>query len=294
MSIIEYAFRLAEESTNIPLISQGQSGPTTPDTFGAAQLQNNNANQLLRNIGYTFDDYVTEPVVREFYEWLLLDPDVPDDEKGDFKINAHGSIALVERAIQDQTIIQMGPIVLNPAYGIDPKRWFAMLSKSKRLNPADFQYSEEEQRRIDETPPPVPPQVQAAQVRAQHDAQQAELDRQLERELAQLEYQTLLQRAKLDTDRDTAYVNAETERTRAEGQAKLQELLVKKELAILDYSNKRGISVEQAKAAIAQTAMKLRVQKELAMLSQTNRAPEVTKPPTEPPGRAPAGQAYQK
>ena len=46
----------AEESTSIPLITQGQTGPTTPDTFGAAQLQNNNANQLLRSVGYAVDE----------------------------------------------------------------------------------------------------------------------------------------------------------------------------------------------------------------------------------------------
>ena len=111
LKILETGERLGEEATSIPLITQGQSGVTTPDTFGAAQLQNNNANQLLRSIGYAFDDNITEPQVRQYYEWLLLDPDVPDEEKGEFTINAHGSIALVERAIQDQTLWQMGALV---------------------------------------------------------------------------------------------------------------------------------------------------------------------------------------
>ena len=59
MAIIEYAFRIAEESTSIPLVTQGQSGDTTPDTFGGMQLQNNNANQLLRAVGYQVDDCIT-------------------------------------------------------------------------------------------------------------------------------------------------------------------------------------------------------------------------------------------
>jgi hypothetical protein len=46
MEIINYGMQLAEESTSIPLITQGQDGPTTPDTLGATQLQNSNANQL--------------------------------------------------------------------------------------------------------------------------------------------------------------------------------------------------------------------------------------------------------
>jgi hypothetical protein len=50
--------------------------------------------------GYTFDDHVTEPESRRYYEWLILDPDVPDDEKGDWTIDAHGSNALVEQALE--------------------------------------------------------------------------------------------------------------------------------------------------------------------------------------------------
>lgn len=164
MEIINYGMKLMEETTSIPLITQGQSGETTPDTLGATQIQNNNANQLLRTIGYTFDDYITEKEVRGYYEWLLLDPDVPDEEKAEFEIDAHGSVALVERAIMDQTIAQMGPTVLNPAYGIDPKKWAKQFLKTKRLDPADFNYSPEDQQRMDQNPV-KPVQVQVAEAR---------------------------------------------------------------------------------------------------------------------------------
>lgn len=162
MEIVNYGMRLAEESTSIPLITQGQTGPTTPDTLGATQLQNNNATQLLRTIGNTFDDYVTDREVRGYYEWLLLDEDVPDDEKAEFEINAHGSVALVERAIMDQTIAQMGPLTLNPAYGIDPKNWATQFLKTKRLDPKDFKYSAEDQARMDQNPV-KPVQLQVAE-----------------------------------------------------------------------------------------------------------------------------------
>jgi hypothetical protein len=164
MEIILFALKTAEESTSIPLITQGQTGPETPETLGAAQLQNSNANQLLRSIGYSYDDYVTEPLVIDYYEYLLLDPDVSDSMKGDFNIDAHGSVAMVERAIQDATIAQMGPLTLNPAYGMDPKRWAVQMVKSKKLNPADFKYSPEEQKRLDEKPPPEDPRITAAKI----------------------------------------------------------------------------------------------------------------------------------
>lgn len=288
MSIVEYAFRLAEESTSIPLITQGQSGKTSPDTYGATQLQNNNANQLLRSIGYAFDDYITEPVIRQYYEWLLLDPNVPDSEKGDFHIDAHGSIALVERAIQDQTIMQMGQMVKDPAFGMDPKKWFKLMAKSKRLDPRELQYTEEEMAELAKQPPTPPPVVQAATIRAEIDKAKLaamQQDNEADRQVA-------LQKVKVDTDRDTIYVQAEQERTRITGEAKLHEIEVKRELAMLDYANRHQISLENVKAMLAKTAMTLAAQKQLAGVEQ--RAPQVARPVVEPPGRAPNGQAFQQ
>jgi hypothetical protein len=187
MEIITLGERFAEETTSIPLIAQGQSGATTPDTFGAAQLQNNNANQLLRSIGYAFDDYITEPVVRQFYEWLLLDPDVPNEEKGEFQIDAHGSVALVERAIQDQSIAQMGNMAANPIYGIDPKKWAKLFLKSKRLAPGDVQYSEEEQAKIDAAPPPEAPAVTVAKIAADTQLKLGAMKQTAEQQTAQSE-----------------------------------------------------------------------------------------------------------
>ena len=202
LQIVNYALKLAEESTNIPLVTQGQSGPTTPDTATGMQLQNNNANQLLRSIGYTFDDYITEPVIRDFYEWLLLDPDVPNAEKGNWKIDAHGSVALVERAIQDQSIAQMGAMAANPVFGVDPKKWFKMLAKSKRLNPEDLQYSEEEQKKMEAAPPPPDPRIEAANIAAQARTQVAQLDNQTKGQVAQLQAQTAEKKIQTDATID--------------------------------------------------------------------------------------------
>jgi len=279
MAIIEYAFKLAEESTNIPLVTQGQSGDTTPDTFGGMQMQNNNANQLLRAVGYQVDDYITSRVVEALYEWLLLDPEVPDDEKGDFQIDAHCSGALIERSIQDQFLQQMGQLVMNPAFGISPERWMGEVLRSKQLNAKALQLTDAEKEKMAQQPQ-VSPQVQAAQIRAQVEMQKAQASNQL--------MQTRIQ---VDTDRDRAYVEAETMRTQAEHQARMAELNIRRELAMLDYANKREITLEQIKADLADSAMKLKVQKELSMLEG---AKQVSVPPTEPAGRALPGHAFEQ
>lgn len=292
MPIIEYGFRMAEEASNIPLISQGQTGPQDPQTFGQAELLNSNGNSLMRHLAYTLDDNITEPVVQDSYEWLLLDPDVPEEEKGDWEINARGSIAMVEKAIQEVTLMQVGALVVNPAFGLSPSRWAELMLKSKRIDPRLVQLTEEEKAAMANQPPPEAPAVTAANINAQARIQ-----------AAQISAGVTQTRIQVDTDRDAAYVQAETERTRSEHEARMAELQVKRELAMLDYANKRTLSLEEVKASLAETAMKLQVQKDLSLAAHVanasgkerdrQAAKETSKPPTEPAGRAPVGQSYQ-
>ncbi len=321
-AVIMYGMRLAEESTSIPLITQGMSGPTTPETLGATQLQNNNANQLLRYIGYSFDGYITAPLVNQYYEYLLLDPNVDDDCKGDFSINAQGSVALVERAIQNQFIGMMVQVVGPNAgvYGVNLKKLFKEWAKSNHLDPVRVQNTPEEQEKLDNMPPPVAPAIEVAKIKAQisqmqlqadqlrakeEDALQrelAQLDAQITMEVAKLQNQTAQLKVKLDTDRDTAFVNSEIERARADFEHNMATLTLKKEIAQLEYAAKNKISVDQVKKQLATTAMQIQAQKELAAMDARLRVHEHTtpsgdsllKPPAQLPGKAPNGKAFSQ
>lgn len=288
LAIVEYNFRLAEESTSIPLITQGLSGDTTPDTFGATQLQNNNANQLLRDVGHAVADGITNPLVEDFYEWLLLDPDVPNEEKGDYQVDCNAAAVMIERAIQDQTIMQMAGMVVNPAFGFNPRLWAAEMMKTKRLNPTAFQFTDEEMAQQAKNQQP-PPQIQAAQIRAQS----AE-------KIAQGSHEVAVEKARIDTDRDALYAQAEAKRAEDNAQARLAELQIKREIAnldyqtkLMDYATRKDISLEKAKTDLAQTAMELSVQRELAGV-KTKDAPQVASTDMEPAGRAEDGQAFQQ
>lgn len=302
MTIINYALQLAEESSSIPLITQGQSGDTQPETLGATNIQNNNANQLLRSIGYAFDDYVTEPEVRQYYEYLLLDPSVPDEEKGDFTINAHGSVALVEQAIQDQTIAQMGNTVLNPAFGVDPDKWMKMFLKAKRLDPASLQYTDEQKAKIAATPPPDPPAVAVAKIAAQTAATELAAKQSGEQQSIQSEERIAAAAATLEgghVQNDAARVQAENSRTVVNHIEALHEIQARKELALLDYANRNNISLQAAKASLAEKAMTLDAAREmnatdhLVDLHKHHTQP-VIKPPAQTPGKAGNGRAFEQ
>lgn len=305
MRIVEYGMRLAEESSSIPLVTQGLSGQTTPETYGATQLQDNNANQLLRSIAATFDNYITKPLVTSYYEWYLLDDSIPAEDKGEFVIHAQGSAALVEKAIQDRSIIELQPIFDNPKYMFNPKKVGALIAKSRRLNPADLQYTEDEQRKIEETPPPPAPAVQVAQIKAEVEKMKmqmqanveaaadasaeriAQLEAQASMEIEQLRQQTAQLRIKMDTDRDNVYVQTQLQNAQTIYAGKLQELQLKKDIAISEFAMQQQLSIDQAKTKLADTAMKLKVQKELAAIdAKVQMKKDALKPPVQAPGRA--------
>lgn len=282
MPLIQYALQLAEEHSSIPMVSQGRyDEKASPQTYGQAELQNNNALSFLRERGNMLDDAITEPLVLMFYEWLLLDPSVPDDEKGDFKINAHGTSAMVEKAIQEVTITQALQMSLNPAFGADPEKTYALWLKSKRIDPRDVQLDPEKKEALQQQPPPKAPQVEAAQIRAQTELQKAEQSKEL-----------ALEKIRADTDRDTAYVAELRERSQNNAMTNIEELKLRRELALLDYANKNQTTLAEIKADLAKSAAEMQLTRELAAGKAT--ADQMPKPPIEPAGQAPNGESYQK
>ena len=182
----------------------------------------------------------------------------------------------------------MGNLVANPAFGIDPEKWFSEACKAQRLDPKRFQLDDEKKAQMAQQPPPEAPQVTAAKIRAQSD---------MERE--KMRTGAAMQRAKMDTDRDTIYVQAETRRDQINAMGRIEELKLKREIAYLTAQVQKGIDVDQNKVKLADTAMRLRTQKELAIMGMQadlhkHHTPQVAAPGAEPPGRAPAGQAFTR
>jgi hypothetical protein len=284
MNIIKYAMELAEKVTNMPLLMQGQQEPNA-ETLGGTQIRNNNASVVLRRTAKIFDDDITIPKINRYYEWLLLYGEDPD-EKGDYVIRAKGSTALYERDAQNQAILQMGALVKDPAFKINPEKWIVEAFKAQRLDPSRFQYTDDEwqevQAKMAENGPPADPRIEAAKINADAGIKKA-----------QISAEVIVAKTKADTDRDTTYVHAEQERTLIMHEAKMTELEQRERLAMLEYANREKVTLEQVKAKLASDVMKLKTQEKLAMTPPSG-APQVATSPTEPRGRAPNGEAFQK
>ena len=283
---IQLATKMAEDMTGINFLLQGQQG-SAPDTVGGMELLHKNASSLLRRIARIYDENVTERHINRYHEWLLIYG--KDDEKCDLQIEAIGSSALVEREVQAMQTFQILQFSMNPVFGISPKKAMEEMLRAQRFEPSKFQLDAEEIKQMQAQGQQAPaPQVQAAQIRAQTELEKAKISTQVE-----------MQKLKADTDRDAVFQQSVAERTNLDYQYKMKlleqeniKLQLQKELAILEYSTKQQISLEETKAKLASDSMKLNVQKELASMTDTPK--QVLAPPTEPQGRAPDGQAYQR
>lgn len=212
MNIIEFALRMCEESTGLPMILQGQLGEKDIKTLGQQQMLQNNASAVLRRLAKMWDDNVTVRHLQRYYHYLM-EYSTNDDEKGDYQIVARGSSTLVERDIQNQGIaLIVNFAVEQPAFELSPKKSMEEYIRSQRLDPKRFQLDDKEKAEIASAPTPPDPRVQAAEINAETKA----ADRQAaavegEKERASKEATTLFN------------ANHETELFNAEQQLKLKE-----------------------------------------------------------------------
>jgi hypothetical protein len=280
MAIVQFGMKMAEDVTGLPSLLQGQQG-TAPETVGGMTILNNNANSVLRRIARLFDASITEPHIRRYYTWLM-EYGNDDDAKGDYQIVARGSSALVERDIQGQELTQIMSVSLNPAYGLDPKKTAEEYLRSRRFDPKNFQYSKEDLEKMQSQPPPEDPRVTAAKIMAD-----ASLKRDQQKQGAdQASMQAKQNFEAQESERDRAFQKAMAELTA--------------ELDQREQAGKENMSFADIKAMLAATTMKLQLQKELSyqatstdLHKHANPSPQVVTPPSEPAGRAPAGEAYQ-
>lgn len=142
MAAIEFALKMAEDTTGMPAMIQGIRGDA-PDTLGGMQMQHSNATSVLRRIAKRFDDYITAPHIERYYDWMMQYSD-DDSIKGDCQIDVRASSVLLERDAQQQFMTQMLALARDPAYGVEPHRLMAELVKSQRMDPERFMLSDEQ------------------------------------------------------------------------------------------------------------------------------------------------------
>lgn len=198
-AIIQFALQMADELTNLPLLLQGMDQPgKAPDTLGAQQMRQSNANAPLRVIAKQFDDYLIARHLRAYYDWGMQF--APENCRGDMQVNARGSTALVQREIAREFYAQAYPLSQRPGSRIDPDKLDAEIFRSNGVSFESVCFTDEEwaqrQEAMKNQPPPADPRIEAAQIRADFERERLEFmkqdheaDRQMQAKVKDIEFE---------------------------------------------------------------------------------------------------------
>lgn len=97
--------QLLDEEVGLPMIAQGEQGDITP-TLGGMSMLMNAANTDRRRQVKSWDDDVTKPMIRRFYDWNMQFSK-REEIKGDMEVEARGTSALLIRETQAQNMIML-------------------------------------------------------------------------------------------------------------------------------------------------------------------------------------------
>ncbi|WP_407829364.1 portal protein [Shewanella algae] len=84
---------MIDEVSGVPMLQHGEQGQST-QTLGGMSMLMNAANTVRRAQVKQWDDWVTTPMIRDFYHFNMLHSD-DSAVKGDFKVDARGTSALL-------------------------------------------------------------------------------------------------------------------------------------------------------------------------------------------------------
>ena len=246
--IIKMATELADAETGVPTIMQGEKG-AAPDTVGGMQMLMTSANVVLRRLVKQFDDMITKPHIRRYYDYNMLYNE-DEEVKGDFTIDARGSSALIVRDIQNQSFLNLLAAGANPVYGmyLDTQKLFEKALQAQHIDPADVFKSEDEIEQIKEA------QKQAAAAGPQPDPAM---------QVAQIRAQAEMQKVQAQNQGDLQELQVRQAIAQQEAELRVMELQLNKEIEMLKMSNTQNISLETIKAKLAEVAIKERSKKEL-------------------------------
>lgn len=277
--IIELALKFLDIETGIPQIFQGEM-QKNPETLGQTNIIVDSANISLRSRVKLYDDKIIDPLITRFYHYNMH---YHDDEsaKGDYQVDTRGTSVLLERDTQAKTLAGLfqfkgdPDIDANTDWDLAVEEWYSNMKISHVYNTSD---KREAKRKMQQEAGSRPdPSIEAAKIRAE--GQKMELEAKMalaEKEMAFKAEQSELERKDKNIDR----------------QFNLQLKEMEREIEMMKLAQEENLSLEDIKRSLTETSAKLQTQKEISF--GTGKGQQVLKPPTEPPGRAPNGEAFPR
>lgn len=117
-NIIELSKQFIDDMASMPAIAQGEQGSGVTKTAQGMALLMNSTNVVFRRIVKNFDDDMTTPNIRRFYDWnMQFNP--KEEIKGDYDVDARGSSVLLVREMQAQNLMVIATqLSMHPRYSM--------------------------------------------------------------------------------------------------------------------------------------------------------------------------------
>jgi len=143
--IVEIFRRFADETTSLPSYTHGQQSNSMNKTASGMSMLMGAANVALKSTIKNVDDFLLEPLIRSMFHWNM-EYGTNQKSKGDLKIVARGSTALVQKEVQSQRLLQFLSLVSNDLDSslIDRQQLISEVAKSMDIDPDGIIKSEEQ------------------------------------------------------------------------------------------------------------------------------------------------------
>ncbi len=243
-AIFQAAQQLADVETNLPILLQGEgvSGGPGSKTATGMQMLMNNSNIVLRSAVKNFDDGITSPTVRRFYDFHMLYTDRAEI-KGDFDVVARGSTVLVAREEQQEKLMMLSQVAGNNPLFAQMTDWqglYKEILRSMQVPVERIVKSDEELQKAEEQQGQPDPETQLKMAELKVKQQELQLKSQ------QQQWEQQFKAAELETKQ---------ERDR-------QELALKQGLTLAQLEAKLGLESQKMELEMQKTAAQLQAQRD--------------------------------
>ena len=143
--IVEIFRRFADETTSLPSYTHGEQTQGLNKTATGMSMLMGAANVALKSTIKNIDDFLMEPMITALFHWNM-EFGTNEKAKGDLKVIARGSTALVQKEVQSQRLLQFLSLVSNPTdIGlVDRTQLIRDIAKSMDIDPDQIVKSEEQ------------------------------------------------------------------------------------------------------------------------------------------------------
>lgn len=259
-NIIQLSKSFMDEESGLPMIAQGEQGQVTP-TLGGMSMLMNAANAVRRRQVKEWDDAVTKPLIRRFYEYNM---NMSEDAsiKGDMQVVARGTSALLVKETQTAQIIDIfqkfgqHPQLMHAFDWYDGAKTLmqsmSMGTKTMLIPREEYEQKLQEMQEAQSQQPQDPEilkvqmQMQMAQQKQQHEMQLEQMRMQNQLQIEQMKVQ--IKEKELEIKMLEVQMNQESQQARLNLDEKLSTAKLTTDLQL--QTGKQAIDLEKFKTEV--------------------------------------------